>query len=108
LASKYWEISLEYPFLQSKQLTNFNNLINTGGLEVLIQNVTKIRSFGNKNIWSDTETSFVYEFVTEEEIRDVSVVSQQEIITIIPIGTKLDMGKSLKLNPYTKVWKIIQ
>ena len=79
-----------------------------GDLKLVIKEVENIKNLGKKNIWSETETSFIYSYITKEEIKDVSVVSQQEIITIIPIGTKLDVGNALELNPYTKVWKIIQ
>jgi hypothetical protein len=109
LASKYSEISLKNPYLQEKELDNLLRIISDKNKMVLvIKEAENIRNLGKKNIWSDSEVSFIYEFITKEEIRDVSIVSQQEIVTIIPAGTSLDVGNALQLNPYTKVWKIIQ
>lgn len=109
LASKYYEISLERSKIQYQELEDLKNVIKRdGNLDLVIEEIEKIRKFGKKNIWSDIQVSFVFNFVTREEIKDVSVFSQQEITTIIPAGTSLDVGKSLRLNPYTKVWKIIQ
>ena len=109
LASKYSEISIENPILQSKEHEVLKKVIKRdGNLDLVIKEVENIRSLGKKNTWSDTEVSFIYTFITKEEIKDVSVVSQQEITTIIPVGTSLEVGNALKLNPYTKVWKIIQ
>jgi hypothetical protein len=109
LASKYYEISLEEPNLQKREVEDLKTFISKeGNLDLIIEEVENIKNLGKKNIWSETEVSFVYSFITEEEIQDISIISREEITTIIPKGTELDVGYALKLNSYTKVWKIIQ
>jgi hypothetical protein len=109
LASKYYEISLEEPNLQKREIEDLKAFIlKEGNLDLMIKNIENIKNLGKRNTWSETEVSFVYYFITEEEIQDISIISREEITTIIPKGTELHMGISLRLNLYTKVWKIIQ
>lgn len=109
LASKYSEISIENPILQNKELEGFKReLERDGDLHVVLENMDNILEKGEKKIWSDTEVSFVYYYITTEESTSTSMFSNQEIITVRPKGTKEKVGVSLQLNPYTKVWKINQ
>lgn len=109
LASKYYEISLDNMELQGKELDNLREEIqNDGDLSVIIKNTTDIKVNGIKNTWSLTEASFVYSYVTLEQSTSTSIVSGQEIITVRPKGIQESVGISFRLNPYTKIWKIIQ
>ncbi len=109
LASKYSEISIKKPNLQKEDFDSLKAVLDRdGNLEVIIKETENIIKFGQKKVWSVNQVSFVYTFITEKEIIDTSIISQESIKTIIPIGTQLDVGFSLRLNPYTNVWKIIQ
>jgi hypothetical protein len=109
LASKYYEVSLDAGDLRIKEKQRLENILERdGNLNLLIKNEEKIIRLGFKKIWSSNYVSFLYEFITTEEITSTSTVSGEQILTIIPKGTNLEMGEALRLNPYTKVWKIIQ
>lgn len=109
LASKYLEISIENPNLQNKELEDLNRLIKKdGSLSVVLDNMDNIFKRGIKKVWSDTEISFLYYYITTEESTSTSFISGQEIITVRPVGIEEKIGVSLKLNPFTKVWKINQ
>lgn len=109
LASKYSEISIEKPNFQKEELDGLKELIQRDGdLHIVLENMDDILKKGVKNIWSDVKVSFVYYYITTEESTSTSMFSGQEIITVRPKGTKEKVGVSLQLNPYTKVWKIIQ
>ncbi len=109
LASKYYEVSLEVDDLRIKEKERLENILKKdGNLDLLIKNEDKIIKLGSKKIWSSSYVSFLYEFITTEEMTSTSTISREEILTIIPKGTSLEMGEALRLNPYTKVWKIIQ
>lgn len=109
LASKYYEISVENPEMQTQNLEDLKNMIKRdGNLNLFIKEVENIRNLGVKKIFSEGNVSFVYSFVNDKEIRATSTVSNEEIITIIPEGANLKVGNALGLNLYTNVWKIIQ
>ena len=109
LASKYSEISLENIELQNEELESFKREIQKDGdLHVVLENMDNIMHKGVKNTWSSTEVSFVYYYITKEQSTSTSRVSNQVIETVYPKGITEHVGVSLQLNPYTKVWKIIQ
>jgi len=109
LASKYSEISLENIELQNEELESFKREIQKDGdLHVVLENMDNIMKKGVKNTWSSTEVSFVYYYITKEQSTSTSRVSNQVIETVYPKGITEHVGVSLQLNPYTKVWKIIQ
>lgn len=108
LASKYYEVSIERPELQQKELDNLLNIVNKKNINLVIEEAENIRYLGTKNILSNGNISFVYYFKTKEEMKFIEIVSGEEITTIIPVGTELKTGNALKINTYTKVWKIIQ
>jgi hypothetical protein len=109
LASKYSEISVEKSKLQDEELRAYKEALERDGdLHVVLGNMNNIVKKGKKNIWSDTKVSFVYSYITKEQSTSTSVVSGEEIITVYPKGIEEHVGVSLRLNPYTKVWKIIQ
>jgi len=108
LASKYYEVSIEHSDLQQKELDNLSNIIDNKDINKVIKETENIRYLGVKNILSNGNISFVYHFTTKEETKFIEIVSNDEVTTVIPSGTELKVGNALKLNPYTKVWKIIQ
>ncbi|MEI6528727.1 MAG: hypothetical protein WCO10_03635 [bacterium] len=109
LASKYAEISPDNPKLQSRELSSLNEAIKRDGdLGIVLRNMDDIINKGIKHIWSPTEVSFVYDFITKEQSTSTSIVSGKEIVIVRPAGFKSSFGVALKLNPYTKVWKIVQ
>lgn len=109
LASKYYVVSVETGDSRIKEKERFEKILGKdGNLDVIIKNVEKIKNLGIKNIWSSDYVSFVYKYLIEEEMSYTSIISKEEIITIVPKGTEMERGEALKLNPYTKVWKIIQ
>jgi hypothetical protein len=108
LASKYSEISIENVDLQKNELESFKSEIQRDGdLHVVLENMDNIKENGVKNVWSKTEVSFVYYFVTKGQSTSTTIISRQEIETVYPRGFEEHIGISLKLNPYTNVWKII-
>jgi hypothetical protein len=108
LASKYWEISPENPQLQVTKLEDLKKDIQEGLLDISIGNLITIKEFGQKKIFSEIYVSFVYKYVTNKESTTTMNVSNQEILVVKPAGIEEQIGKALRLNPYTKVWKIIQ
>jgi len=109
LASKYSEISLEKPNYQRDELEGYReSLERDGDLHVVLENMDNIMKRGVKRVWSPTKVSFVYDYITTEQSTSTSIVSNQEIITVRPKGINESVGVSLRLNPYTEVWKIIQ
>jgi hypothetical protein len=108
LASKYYEVSVENNNLQNFELTTLKRVLEEGKKDVVIKEAENIRYLGKKTIFENGNVSFVYKFITKEEIRFTEIMSGEEIVTVIPKGTELDVGNALRLNPYTKVWKIIQ
>ena len=108
LASKYYEVSPENPQLQVIKLEDFKRDISEGLLDISINNLIKIRELGQKKIFSETYVSFVYKYITNKESTTTMNVSNQEILVVKPAGIEEQIGKALRLNPYTKVWKIIQ
>lgn len=109
LASKYSEISLENPYLQEGDLKKLEEMIKRdGNLNILLENMNNIIKKGVKKIWTSTKVSFVYDYIITEQSTSTSIISGQEVLTVRPKGLKESLGISLELNPYTKVWKIIQ
>ncbi len=109
LASKYWEVSVEKGDLRIRELEALKKAVERdGNLDLFIKEVENIRNLGIKKFLENGNVSFIFYFKTEKDTEFKEIVSGEEITTIIPSGTELKAGNALRLNLYTKVWKIIQ
>ena len=109
LASKYYEVSAENPALQKNEFEVLKRVYNEdGNLNIAIENLKNILNSKFKKFNSDSEFVVTYEYITLEDATSTSVVNGTEYSWLVPKGERESISIVLRLNPYTKVWKIIQ
>jgi len=109
LASKYSEISLEKPNLQKEDLEGLKELLKRDGdLHVVLDNMDNIINSKLKKFFSDNEYAITYRYFTERDATSTAISGTTEYSWLVPKGTEEEISVVLRLNPYTKVWKIIQ
>lgn len=108
LASKYYEVSVKEGDLRSKELVRLRQDVQDGLLTLIIDNLENIIKSPIKKYFSENEYAITYEYLTENEATSTMISGGIEYAWLIPKGEKETISKVLRLNPYTKVWKIIQ
>lgn len=109
LASKYWEVSLEKPYLQEDELNGLKNLIKKkGDLGVLLKNMDNLYKSNLRKYSSENRYVITYKYLTKQNATSTMIYGGAEYAWQVPEGTEEEMSIVLRLNPYTKVWKIIQ
>jgi hypothetical protein len=109
LASKYWEVSLERPSLQKNKVINLTEVLNQdGNFNVAVDNLKGLLVSKYKKYNTDGDFVLTYEYVTLKDATSTMFVNNTEYSWLVPKGEKESISMVLRLNPYTKVWKIIQ
>ncbi len=109
LASRYSEISIEKPNLQKEELDGLKELITRDGdLHVVLENMDNIMKSKNKGYLKTGEYYITYKYLTQKDATSTMMSGNTEYSWLVPGGTEQEISVALRLNPYTKVWKIIQ
>lgn len=108
LASKYYEVSVENPNLQEKKLFELKEDVKDILLDIVIKNLENVLTSSHKRYYSDNEFAITYRYLTGGDATSTMVTGGVEYVWLVPGGTEEEISKAFRLNPYTKVWKIIQ
>jgi len=108
LASKYYEISLENASLREKKLGALKKDLDDKLIDLSIKNLNLILDLGYRKFINDNEYVITYKYFTEDNSTSTMVSGATEYVWLVPAGSEESFSKAFRLNPYTKVWKIIQ